>query len=267
MKLQALQLALSRLKLYEGKVDGKHGPVTRKAVDAFLKQEIPRTAISKWDDMRREVAAKQIVCRLKGIDVGEIDGLMGPQTREAFDQYAGNAQTRDDIIAANASDNDLAPPKIEPVWPLQKDVSKFYGAVGKNQGRVTVPWEMRLAWDMDKVVKTITLHEKVCDSAQRVLERIADAYTPQQIVELGIDKFGGSLNVRKMRGGNAFSMHSWGIAIDFDPERNQLKWGRDEARLAKPDAELFWRFWEEEGWLPLGRAKNFDWMHVQAARL
>jgi hypothetical protein len=62
-------------------------------------------------------------------------------------------------------------------------------------------------------------------------------------------------------------MHSWGIAIDFDPMRNQLKWGRDKARLAKPDAKKFWQAWERQGWVSLGRRKNYDWMHVQAAEL
>ena len=74
-------------------------------------------------------------------------------------------------------------------------------------------------------------------------------------------------HVRKMRGGSSYSMHSWGIAIDFDPERNQLKWGKDRARLAQPDAVEFWRCWEAEGWVALGRARDYDWMHVQAARL
>ncbi len=70
-----------------------------------------------------------------------------------------------------------------------------------------------------------------------------------------------------MRGGQSYSMHSWGIAIDFDPERNQLKWGRPRARLSHSDAAPFWDAWEAEGWVSLGRARNFDWMHVQAARL
>ena len=70
-----------------------------------------------------------------------------------------------------------------------------------------------------------------------------------------------------MRGGTQYSMHSWGIAIDFDPERNQLNWGRDRARLAAADCVPFWDIWEAEGWVSLGRARNFDWMHVQAARL
>ena len=31
--------------------------------------------------------------------------------------------------------------------------------------------------------------------------------------------------------------------------------------------ERWWALWEEEGFVSLGRAGDFDWMHVQAARL
>ena len=64
-----------------------------------------------------------------------------------------------------------------------------------------------------------------------------------------------------------YSMRSWGIAIDDDPARNRLKWKRDRANFAKPDYDAWWRFREEEGWVSLGRSRNYDWMHVQAARL
>lgn len=84
---------------------------------------------------------------------------------------------------------------------------------------------------------------------------------------LGLDLFGGCLNVRAMRGGKALSMHSWGIAIDVDPEHNPLRWGRDKARMAGPDYAPFLDIWESEGWISLGRERNYDWMHVQAARL
>ena len=82
-----------------------------------------------------------------------------------------------------------------------------------------------------------------------------------------LDLWGGCLNVRKMRGGSRYSMHSWGIAIDYDPGKNRLKWGRDRAAFAKPEYDTWWRLWEEEGWVSLGRTRNFDWMHVQAAKL
>ncbi|MBA8799133.1 hypothetical protein FHW77_002852 [Agrobacterium sp. RC10-4-1] len=153
------------------------------------------------------------------------------------------------------------------VWPRQADVPAFFGAVGQNQTSIEIPFDMWLAWDKGTRIKKITVHKRVAESAERAFQKIAGTYSAAERKNIGIDLFGGSLNVRKMRGGSSYSMHSWGIAIDFDPERNQLKWGRDKARLAKPDAVSFWVAWESEGWLSLGRARNMDFMHVQAARL
>ena len=70
-----------------------------------------------------------------------------------------------------------------------------------------------------------------------------------------------------MRGGTKPSTHSWGIALDWYPSRNKLRWGRDRASLAAPDCDDWWRIWEAEGWVSLGRSRNFDWMHVQAAKI
>ena len=84
---------------------------------------------------------------------------------------------------------------------------------------------------------------------------------------MGLDLWGGCHNIRPIRGGTRRSAHSWGIAIDFDSDRNQLHWGRDKATFAKPEYDYWWKYWEEEGWVSLGRIRNFDWMHLQAARL
>jgi hypothetical protein len=79
--------------------------------------------------------------------------------------------------------------------------------------------------------------------------------------------FGGCLNVRKMRGGSAWSIHSWGAAIDLDPDNNQLKWASPKATFSKKEYEPFWKIVEAEGWTSLGRRRNYDWMHFQAAYL
>lgn len=230
-----------------------------------------------------------------GFPVGEIDGIIGTQTVKALkafeskhglepngtaDEFVvkilrdGPTSTIADVIDRNVAEKEnpqkggevIIPRKTN--WPRQSGVEQFYGKVGTNQTSLVLPYPMVLAWDRDATVRKITLHKKVAESAGRALERIGSIYgTTTQRRLLGFDLFGGSLNVRRMRGGTAWSMHSWGIAIDFDPERNQLKWGRDKARLAKPDCEKFWQCWEDEGWLSLGRARNFDWMHVQAALL
>lgn len=221
-----------------------------------------------------------------GFAVGPIDGVIGDKTIAAINAFqksrglnvSGKAdQATIDALRLSSSTVQNAPdraapsvptaPTIKPVWPRQADVLAFYGPVGTSQTTIDIPFDMWIAWDKSLRARKMTLHTKVAASALRVLEAVAEIYTPAERKAIGIDLFGGSLNVRKMRGGSAYSMHSWGIAIDFDPERNQLNWGRDKARLAKPDAEPFWLEWEKEGWLSLGRARNYDFMHVQAARL
>lgn len=190
------------------------------------------------------------------------DGLVGPNTEaKLFPETVAGVPDRGKDLA------DFLPSPDRGQWPLQKDCMHFYGGVGLNQTTLVLPFAMRIAWDKKKTINRFSIHEKVHDSAARAFDQIAKEYNEADRANLGIDLFGGCLNVRKMRGGSSYSMHSWGIAIDFDPERNQLKWGRDKARLAKPDAEAFWRAWEAEGWVSLGRHSNMDWQHVQAARL
>lgn len=211
-----------------------------------------------------------------GYDPGPIDGKSGPKTREAIRQFQRMHGLMATGIVGPKTTEALRPQLVlqrveraEPkdIWPRQRDVERVYGAPGKNQTTLRLPYPMRLAWEPKTVVRQFSIHEKVHDSAMRCFNRIADAYDGHERQTLGIDLFGGCLNVRRMRGGSALSMHSWGIAIDFDPARNQLRWGADRARLAQLDAIAFWKIWEDEGWVSLGRERNYDWMHVQAARL
>jgi len=151
-----------------------------------------------------------------------------------------------------------------PTWPTQAECRRFYGAPGTNQTIMTLPYEM--TYD-GKVVKRMTINKKCADSAFRALTKIASEYSASDRAKLGLSVFGGCYNNRPMRGGTELSMHAYACAIDFDPARNQLKWDHTRARLAKPDCEAFWRAWEEENWISLGRTRDYDWMHIQAARI
>jgi hypothetical protein len=124
-----------------------------------------------------------------------------------------------------------------------------------------------LSWDLRTKTSKTSCHQKVSDSLMRILTRVKDIYGENNISDLRLDHFGGCYNERKIRNGDLWSMHSWGIAFDFDPRHNALKWGRNKATLSHPDYDDWWICWEEEGWISLGRKRNFDWMHVQAARL
>ena len=86
-----------------------------------------------------------------------------------------------------------------------------------------LPYPMRLAWDLDTKVNKMRVHKLVKNNFKGVFDDLLAHYGYEKLVELGIDLFGGCFAYRKMRGGSSWSMHSWGIAIDLDPVRNQLK--------------------------------------------
>lgn len=141
----------------------------------------------------------------------------------------------------------------------------FYGPIGENQKSLKLPYPMRLSWDLNTTVNRITCHEKVVQSLEQCLTDIFNLYNKDINImkSKGLDLFGGCLNVRKMRGGNNWSIHSWGAAIDLDPANNKLSWGRNKAKMPEEVINIF----VNRGWTSLGREKNYDFMHFQAAYL
>ena len=104
--------------------------------------------------------------------------------------------------------------------------------------------------------------------AKKISDILLAEYGVEKLHELGIDRFGGCLNVRLKRGSaHSWSIHSWGVAVDLDPDRNQLRWSGTRASFARPEYDAFWKIVEGEGWTSLGRTRDYDWMHFQAARL
>jgi hypothetical protein len=272
MNLAEVQSRLAIAGLYGGALDGVYGARTAAAIDAlFLARPYVREGWRNWPAQRRVVAAAQTFCMLDGIEVGAIDGLIGPQTRHAFEIQEARKRGIEGEEDWRDAETSGADPRRRSIWPVQsqRDMEKFFGPVGANQATLALPdgYPMRIAWDLQNPVRRFSCHEKIHDASRRVLVRVLDHYGPTRISELGLDLFGGCLNVRRMRGGSAWSVHAWGAAIDFDPERNQLKWNKTRARLARPEYERWWALWEAEGFISLGRARDFDWMHVQAARL
>lgn len=146
-------------------------------------------------------------------------------------------------------------------------ITKKYGVpneTGKGYlKKITLPYPMRLAWDKDTEVKTMMCHNLVADNFTAVFNDLLKEYGYKKIVELGIDLFGGCFNYRKMRGGSAWSTHSWGIAIDLDPERNLLKETSKTARFARPEYKKMIDIFYKHGFESLGREKNYDYMHFQ----
>jgi len=129
--------------------------------------------------------------------------------------------------------------------------------------KLSLPYPMILAWDRSVKVTKITCHKLVADKLKNIFDEILSVYGLAKIQQLGIDLYGGCFNYRKMRGGNDWSRHSWGVAIDLDPERNQLKETKRTARFARPEYKPMIDIFYKHGFVSLGVEKNYDWMHFE----
>ena len=107
------------------------------------------------------------------------------------------------------------------------------------------------------------VHKKAAQDFTNVFNELLAVYGLAKIQALGIDLFGGCFAFRAMRGGSDYSRHSWGIAIDLDPERNQLKETSRTARFARPEYKPMIDIFYKHGFVNLGVEKNYDWMHFE----
>jgi hypothetical protein len=233
-----------------------YGPGTKKAMAALLASVFVHTM--GWDDDRIRTGGEQVILRSLGFQTGNPDGRIGPQTLDALERYQNKLR-------------DIEPPvdsitHLSPKWPRERDMIEFYGKVGQNQVSLELPFEMRIAWNTKQTVSHVQCHEKVKDSFSRIWSAVLAQYGLGTIQDLGLDLFGGCLNVRAKKGGRAYSTHSWGVAWDVDPDHNGLRVRRPKARLSHDEYKPFWKIVQSEGMVSLGLEKNYDWMHFQAAR-
>ena len=141
---------------------------------------------------------------------------------------------------------------------------KRYG--NPNEGGVGYLESISLPYPMvydGKPVNKMRCHRLVKQNFLDVFNEILEVYTYPEIVRLGIDKFGGCFNYRKMRGGTEFSRHSWGIAIDLHPSANALKTPYAKALFSKPEYAKLHEIFEKHGFENLGKVKGYDAMHWQ----
>jgi len=150
-----------------------------------------------------------------------------------------------------------------------KKIEAKYGIPNKTgEGylvTIDLPYPMFLNWQTDVYVNRMRCHRLVAENFKKIFAEILETYGLDKIKELQIDDFGGCFNFRLMRGGSRPSMHSWGLAIDLDPDRNLLRETSRTARFARPEYKAMIDIFYKHGFISLGREKNFDWMHFEVS--
>lgn len=148
---------------------------------------------------------------------------------------------------------------------LRKGTSAFGKAGCENMlVNVPVPANYPLKYD-GKPVKSIRIHKLVADRLVAALQDIINHYGEDiEKVAPGACVYDGSYNFRNSRGSSSTSVHSWGLAIDFDAAKNTMKMAAPKARLSQDIYKPFFDILEYHGFNSLGRRGDYDWMHVQA---
>jgi hypothetical protein len=159
---------------------------------------------------------------------------------------------------------------ITPALPRQSECDTFYGRPGPEiESRLAyalLPFDLRLDWDLSTRIKRVRLHQKCTAPFVAAMVAVRAHYGPAQFSQLGIDRFAGGYNHRRMRGGSAWSMHAYGCAVDFYAGPNGLKTRCPQALFCGADYKPFLDIMQAHGWLPAIRLWGADAMHFQMAR-
>lgn len=181
------------------------------------------------------------------------DGIIGEKTLAALCNALGIQQQKQTVSK----------------FPTQAEVrsgKSMFGHVGCEENLVNIVPPYPLYYE-GKQVKTIRVHKLIADNVQQALQEVLEHYGLDGIHRFGLDQYSGSYNYRKTTSGASYSMHAWGIALDFAAETNAYSTHKPYATLSYPQCEAWWEIWEKHGAVSLGRERDVDWMHLQFARL
>lgn len=172
-------------------------------------------------------------------------------------------------------------PIARPTHPKEKDVEQAFGKIEIGQdGRPTARWEgstltaislpypMRLAWEPAQSIFRMTCHRSISRDLSSIFGEIKRHYDGdlEKIKAARMDLFGGCYGFGRKHGGNGLSIHSWGIGLDLDPERNPLgkPWKKDSGMMPAAVVDIFLAHgWT---WGGLWKGNSVDAMHFQATQ-
>lgn len=179
------------------------------------------------------------------------DGIIGDKTLAAL---------------AAALEVSLSEATTLPTQAQVRSGTSIFGRAGCEDELVNIVPPYTLYYE-GKAVKTIRVHRLIAERVEAALRAVLEHYGQEAISRLGLDVYSGSYNYRSTSTGSSLSMHAWGIALDFDAEHNSYAMKKPKARFSGAEYDAWWRIWEEQGAVSLGRERDVDWMHLQFATL
>lgn len=221
---------------------------------------------------------KQTVKNIQKVLGVVADGIIGNKTFNAImdalkdddTEEVSSSQTDLNNLIQKYIDKDIEYTKVdykaEPVKQSKlRTNGSIYGKAGNESVLVNVPVPENYPLKYEgKKVKSIRIHKLAADRLEAALKDIIKHYGEDiEKVAPGACVYDGSYYFRNTRNSSSTSVHSWGLALDFDAGNNSLKTKAPQARLSQEIYKPFWDILEHHGFLSLGRRQNSDWMHCQ----
>ena len=207
-----------------------------------------------------------------------VDGVIGKKTLAAItnaladkeDKETSKTQTEIESLLKKYIDKTIEFTKVDyKAQPVKQSILRKNGSIFGKAGdesvlvNVPVPENYPLKYD-GKKVKTIRVHKLAADRLEAALKDIINHYGEDiEKVAPGACVYDGAYYFRNTRNSSSTSVHSWGLALDFDAGLNGLKTKAPQARLSQEIYKPFWDILEHHGFQSLGRRQNSDWMHCQ----
>ena len=126
-----------------------------------------------------------------------------------------------------------------------------------------IPYSMSFSWHPSYIINRFKCHRLIKDNVEAAFLCLLDHYGIDQIKELGLDIWGGCHEDRRMRGGNKWSRHAWGIAIDLKPKGNGLRTRYEMSDFSRPEYKALHEIMEEHNFINYGKVKGYDSMHFE----
>jgi hypothetical protein len=102
-----------------------------------------------------------------------------------------------------------------------------------------LPFPMRLSWQPDVSVSRVQCHRLIAHNLVQALVAMESRMSAQALRDHGLDMWGGCFEFRRTRGGTALSRHSWGVAVDMNPDIGRLGSAEDAANYPKFIVDAF----------------------------
>lgn len=270
MRNEEVQIVWAAAGYYTGGIDGDIGPKSLQA-----QQQIERDAeypAHRMSAKRRLIAATQWCLNKLGFEAGAVDGYAGHNTRNALDALLYKLATgKHEVIERRPTHLSMSGSRDIAGIPKQSEVRRVYGDPGKQvPNRLTtiyLPFQLRIDWNLRQRTNKMTVHQAAAPGLEAAMVAVHKHYGEDEWRRLGLDRYAGGYNKRKMRGGSKWSMHAYGCAVDFYAAPNSLRTRCPKALFCRDEYRDFLDIMQEHEWLPAIRLWGADAMHFQRATL